>query len=131
MPYEFVQLAHHVSAVALVGFIALGIAAPLLVTVDATRANLYPVEGMGGFACILFQIVSGAVLSGRSEIPWNTPWIAIGLACLLIAVLFWVPSLARRAKGNTGDRRAPLLNAVSILALFISYGVMLAKPTVG
>lgn len=128
MPHEAIVFAHHVSALSLLAFIALGVASPLLIKDDAMRRNLYPVEGMGGFAAATFQVVSGATLAGQADIPWNTPWVAGAVGCLILGLVLWMPSLTRRAKGNTADKGGIGFNAAALVCLAGSYAIMLLKP---
>ena len=128
MSTEFVRLAHHASALAILAVMALGIVAPRLKS-EALRAQLFPVEGMGGFGVVLFQVVSGATLAGRAELPWGTPWIAGGIGGLVVALVLWGWAMARRSNGRTADRAACVLNGLALLAVLVSYGLMMAKPT--
>lgn len=125
MPYDVILMAHHVSAIALFAIVIAGIIAPRLSA--KTQATLFPVEGMGGMAAILFQVVSGANLTGRSEISWGEPWISATLALFGLAAVSWLASLALRSK-NKSRTVSTLLGVIALGGLVVSYGVMLVKP---
>lgn len=127
MPPETIKLLHHASALAILAFLALGIAGPRLGDAKL-RAALYPVEGMGVFSLALFQIVSGAVLAGQRDVPWNTPWVAGAVSLLLLALVLWVPALTRRAKGNTAVTSGTGLSIAAMIAVLGSYVLMMTKP---
>ena len=126
MPYDLIVIAHHVGAVALIVLIGGGAVLGRALNAGEARKNALAVEGMGGMAAVLFQVVSGANLTGRSEVSWGEPWVTVTLALLGLAVVAWLISIGRRMKNDTGS--VPLgLSLLAAAALGGAYGVMTMK----
>jgi hypothetical protein len=130
MPYDLIVIAHHGGAVLLFLFVVGGALAGRIVATEEARRNALTVEGMGGMAAVLFQVVSGANLTGRADIAWSTPWVTVAVVLLGVAVVLWLASIARRMKGLR-DGPALLLVVLATVCLLGAYGAMTVKPSLG